>query len=139
MAGAQIVPKNRPLDRKEKREECVLSAHADDGDVREEDIGQSGGDGSSGSDGDGGHGRVRYVCGNDNGGGIGRGRRICGVTAPGEPQTRTVVATSVATTAAAAARTAAAAAAAAMTAATMPAATTVATWCSLGVDYMSIS
>jgi hypothetical protein len=26
MAGAQIVPKNRPLDRKEKREECVLCA-----------------------------------------------------------------------------------------------------------------
>ena len=26
MAGAQIISKNRPLDRKEKREECVLYA-----------------------------------------------------------------------------------------------------------------
>ncbi len=53
MAGAQIVPKNRPLDRKEKREECVLCARADDGDVREEDLGQGGGDGCGGGDGDG--------------------------------------------------------------------------------------
>jgi hypothetical protein len=28
MAGAQIVPKNCPLDREEKREECVLCARA---------------------------------------------------------------------------------------------------------------
>ncbi len=28
MAGAQIVPNNRPLDRKEKREECVLCVRA---------------------------------------------------------------------------------------------------------------
>ncbi len=40
MAGAQIVPKNRPLDRKVKREECVLCARADDGNVRKEDEGR---------------------------------------------------------------------------------------------------
>jgi hypothetical protein len=28
MAGAQMVPKNPPLERKEKREECVLCARA---------------------------------------------------------------------------------------------------------------
>ncbi len=43
-----------------------------------------------------------------------------------------------ATTAAAAATTTAAAAAATMTAATTTAATTVATWCSLGVDYVHL-
>jgi hypothetical protein len=59
MAGAQIVPKNRPLDRKEKREECVLCARADDGDVSEEDLGRGGGDGCSGGNGDGGRGRGR--------------------------------------------------------------------------------
>ncbi len=59
MAGAQIVPKNRPLDRKEKREECVLCAHADNGNVREEDLGRGGGDGCSGGDGNGSRGRGR--------------------------------------------------------------------------------
>jgi hypothetical protein len=59
MEGAQIVPKNRPLDRKEKREECVLCAGADDGDVRKGDLGQGGGDGCGGGDGDGGRGRGR--------------------------------------------------------------------------------
>ncbi len=59
MAGPQIVPKNRPLDRKEKREECVLCARADDGNVHEEDLGRGGGDGCGGGDGDGGRGRGR--------------------------------------------------------------------------------
>jgi hypothetical protein len=59
MAGAQIVPKNRSLDRKEKKEECVLCARADNSDVREENLGRGGGDCCGGGDGDGGCGRGR--------------------------------------------------------------------------------
>ncbi len=57
MEGAQIVPKNRPLDRKEKREECVLCACADNGNVREEDLGRGGSNGCGDGDGDGDGGR----------------------------------------------------------------------------------
>jgi hypothetical protein len=59
MAGAQIIPKNSPLDRQEKREECVLCARAEDGNIREEDLGWGGSDGCGGGDGNGGRGRGR--------------------------------------------------------------------------------
>jgi hypothetical protein len=57
VAGAQIVPKNCPLDKKEKREECVLCARADDGNVRKEDLGRGGGNSCGGGDGDSSRGR----------------------------------------------------------------------------------